>query len=133
VAHELGHWLLEDVGLDPDDERSARYLAGALMLPRAPFLRDVQRTDYDLDELQALHPNASAEMIVCRITQVRSATAWIWDNGKLARVYGVPSDDASIAALVDRVLTLEEPCRDGSARAWPRMDGCWRRVVVVEA
>lgn len=131
VAHELGHWLLDFHGHDARDERAARYLAGALMLPRQRFLRDCAATDYDLDELQRIHVHASAEMIVVRMTQVSAATAWVWDNAKLARVYGVPSDDDSIAALVDRVLTLEEPCRDGRLSAWPRIDGRWRRVLVV--
>lgn len=131
VAHELGHWLLDFHGHDARNERAARYLAGALMLPRQRFVRDCETTDYDLDELQRIHMHASAEMIVVRMTQVSPATAWVWDAGKLSRVYGVPSDDESIAGLVDRVLTLEEPCREGHVRAWPRFDGQWRRVLVV--
>lgn len=131
VAHELGHWLLRDYRMDARDEDAARYLAGALMLPRATFVRDLDATNWDLIRLQGRHPNASAEMIVVRMTQVSRACAWIWDAGKLARVYGAPCDDGSVAALVDRVLTLEEPVAEGSVCAWPIFDGRWRRVVVV--
>lgn len=130
VAHELAHWLLDAFGLDARCEPSARYLAGALMLPRARFLRDMERVDYDLEALRELHPNASAEMIVVRMTQLSSATAWVWDNGKLARQYGVDEDD--VGELVDRVLTVETPVRDGELGAWPIFDGRWRRVIVVK-
>lgn len=132
VAHELGHWLAGEHGLNRLAEPIARYLAGALLLPRHPFTIDCQATDYDLDALELRHPNASAEMIVVRMTQVSPATAWVWDNAKLARTYGVPDDGDSVAAIVDRVLTLEEPCLEGPVRAWPRFDGRWRRVLVVK-
>lgn len=131
VAHELGHWLLEQFGLDHRCEESARYLAGALMVPRDALLRDLGEVDLDLRALERRHPNASGEMIVARISQVRPATAWIWDNGKLARRYGL--DEADVSAFVDRVLSLEEPVRDGDVGAWPIFDGRWRRVIVVRA
>lgn len=37
VAHELGHWLLEDYGLDPRDEDGANSIAAALLMPRESF------------------------------------------------------------------------------------------------
>ena len=131
VRHELAHWLLEDHGHDARDEDAARYLSGALGLPRRPFLADFGRTVLDLDALELLHPHVSAEAIVCRMTQVMPATAWVWDAGKLSRTYGVAEDAASVAELVEQVLTLERPVVEGCVRAWPRIDGAWRRVLVV--
>lgn len=128
IAHELGHGLLEEHGCDPCDEEAARYLAGALLLPRTPFLSDVRESDYDLWELERRHPNASAEMIICRMTQVSPAVASVWDGGRLHRSYGGGPEDAEI---VDRVLALEQPINDGAVRAWPVLDGVYRRVLVV--
>jgi hypothetical protein len=131
VSHELGHALCEEHGLDSRDEESARYLAGALLLPRRPFLRDVLETDYDLWELERRHPNASGEMIVCRMTQVSPATAWVWDAAKLHRRYGLEADDGEAAGVVDRILSAEKPVTEGPIRGWPAFDGRWRRVLVV--
>lgn len=130
VAHEAAHALMREEGMAWRCEPSARYLAGALMLPRARFRRDMARADYDLEALRGLHPNASAEMIVVRMTQLSPVTAWVWDNGKLARHYGVDEDD--VGELVDRVLTVEQPVHDGELGAWPLFDGQWRRVIVVK-
>lgn len=130
LAHELGHWLLEAFGLDARCETSARYLAGALMLPRERFLRDMASAEYDLGQLLARYPNSSAEMIVVRMTQLSPATAWVWDHGRLARRYGLDEDDVS--DYVDRVLTCEEPVIDGAIGAWPVFDGRWRRVIVLK-
>jgi hypothetical protein len=132
VAHELAHWLLEDAGMNPDDEDAAKYLAGALLLPRAPVLHDLKATDWDLLEVQARHPNASAEMIVVRMVQLGPCVASIWDSGKLHRRYGGPVDAAKEAAMVGRVLELEQPVHCGRLSAWPVFDGAWRRVLVVQ-
>lgn len=132
IAHELGHWLLWRSLLDHHDERAAQYLAGALMLPRAVFARDLGAFDWDLDALREQHVHASAQMIVVRMTQVSPATASVWDAGKLHRVYGA-HDIAAARPLVDRVLTTERPERDGGLRAWPAFDGSWRRVLVLAA
>lgn len=132
VAHEIGHFALFRKGEDHTHERSARYLAGALMLPRAAFLRDCQATDWDLDELRRRHPNASAEMVVVRMTQVSPACAWVWDDGAVRRRYG-RSQGEDVEAIVDRVLAEGAPQRDGSLRAWPLLEQGHRRVVVVRA
>lgn len=129
IAHELGHFALKRAGLD-DCEASARYLAGALLLPQTPFFHDAIEFDFDLYFLRTRHPNASAEMIAVRLTQVAPAVAWVWDNGKLARQYGVGRDD--VQWLVDRVLTCEEPVFAGKLDAWPVFDGRWRRVIIVK-
>lgn len=126
--HEVAHVLLYDEALDYLDEAAARYLTGALMLPREHFLRDIATTDYDLFELERIHTNASAEMIVVRITQVSPATAAVWDAGKLTRDYGRGAVDRE---LVDEVLVTERPVRDGNVLAWPKFDGRERRVIVI--
>lgn len=130
IAHELGHWLLHRAGEDHTQEWAARYLAGALLLPRVPFLRDVRATGWDLHALQARHPNASAEMIVVRMTQVSDACAWVWDDGAVKRRYGTASDE-DVEAIVDRVLAADAPLCDGAVRAWPLLERGHRRVVVV--
>lgn len=130
VAHEAAHALMREEGMAWKCEPSARYLAGALMLPRDPFARDMARTGWDLHALRELHPNASAEMIVVRMTQLSQATAWVWDNGRLARQYGI--DEADVSEYVDRVLTVEEPVIDGAIGAWPVFDRHWRRVIVLK-
>lgn len=130
VAHELAHWLLDEFGMDARCEGSARYLAGAVMLPRQRFERDMVAVDYNLAHLRALYPNSSAEMIVVRMTQLSEVTAWVWDNGKLARQYGI--DEADVSEYVDRVLTAEEPVIDGPIGAWPVFDRHWRRVIVLK-
>lgn len=130
IAHELGHWLLHRAGEDHHAEWAARYLAGALLLPRTPFVRDCWASDWDLHHLQRLHPNASAEMIVVRMTQVSDACAWVWDDGAVRRRYGATGDE-SVEAIVDRVLASEAPERVDDMRAWPMLERGHRRVVVV--
>lgn len=130
VAHETGHWLLHQAGEEHRTEWAARYLAGALMLPRAPFLADAKACDWELEELRTRHPNASAEMIVVRMTQVSTATAWVWDDGYVRRAYGADAGE-DVEAIVGRVLAAEAPLRDGAVRAWPLLEQGHRRVVVV--
>lgn len=130
VAHELGHWLLFRDGLNHHDEDAATYLGGCLLLPRETFLRDMKETDWDLDALQLRHPNVSAQAIVVRMTQVSPATASVWDHGRLHRVYG-EHDIEEARRLVDLALELEEPIEVGMVRAWPVIDGRWRRVLVL--
>jgi hypothetical protein len=133
IAHEIGHWAAEHAGIDPQDEHDARYLGGALMLPWAPYRTDMERTDWDLFELQTLHPNVSAEAHVVRMTQISPATASVWDCGKLHRWYGADQlpDYHGDATVADRVLEVERPIVDGLVRAWPVFDGRWRRVIVL--
>lgn len=129
VAHELGHWALARAD-EEDCEDSARYLAGALMLPRVPFLRDLAETDWDLTKLRDRHPNASAEMIVVRMTQVSAATAWVWDNGKLARRYGIPAEAPH--DVINEAVMLEGNIDIGPVRAWTMIDRSHRRVLAVQ-
>lgn len=149
VAHEVGHWLLTRAdaergeAAEPDDaacdelvsrdrdEEACDYLAGALLLPRAPFERDLTRTDWDLFALQELHPNVPASKIALRMCQLSpSASATVWDAGRLHSWTGAP-DLALDRELVSLVLSEDRPARDGNVAAWPVLDGRWRRVVVV--
>lgn len=75
VAHELGHWALHQAGEDHTAEWAARYLAGALLLPQAAFVRDATVCDWDLEELRERHPHASAEMVVVRMTRASTSTS----------------------------------------------------------
>lgn len=130
VAHELGHWALDQAGEDHTREWAARYLAGALLLPRSAFLADCWACDWDLDELRQRHPHASAEMVVVRMTQVSPACAWVWDDGAVRRTYGASAGE-DVEAIVGRVLASEAPLRDGAVRAWPLLERGYRRVLVV--
>lgn len=140
VAHELGHVALERAGED-DSEDGARYLAGALMLPRRAFDRDLRTTAWDLEELRRRHPNASAEMIARRVVQLRDGVASIWDQGRCRARVASPWLDERIAgrrstplerALAQRVLETGEAARPAAlVSAIPVFSGHWRRVVVV--
>jgi Zn-dependent peptidase ImmA (M78 family) len=78
VAHEVGHFALVRAGLH-NDCPGARYIAGALMMPWAPFDRDLTRTAWAMEALRAAHPNASATAIAVRISQLRDAVVTILD------------------------------------------------------
>jgi hypothetical protein len=138
VAHELGHWALERAGED-DSENGARYLAGAFMLPRRPFERDLVETSWNLEALRARHLNASAEMIARRIVALRDAVASIWDQGKLRARVSSPwlPDPFKRASRLERELVAEvleggEAVQaDSMIWAVPVFTQGWRRVVVV--
>lgn len=139
LAHEIGHFALERAG-EPDDEPGARYLAGALMLPRRDFDRDLRQCGWLLTELQARNPNASIEMIARRIVQMRDAVATIIDHGKVRYRSASPwLDDPRLGritkwerALADEAVSTGEPAQ-GGALVWavPVIDPPWERVVIV--
>lgn len=138
IAHELGHWALARAG-EPDSEEGARFLAGALMLPRRPFERDLAATSWDLRLLRARHLNASAEMIARRIVTLRDACCTIVDNGRVkARVVSpwlperfrrLSTFERGLAALALETGETQRP--DQLVWAVPVFDGQWRRVVVI--
>lgn len=138
LAHELGHVCLEQAG-EPDSEDGARYLSGALMLPRRAFERDLAETSWDLRSLRARHTNASAEMIARRIVNLNDAVATIFDQGKVrTRIVSpwLPERYARITRfereLADQVLSTGEAVRgDELVWAFPIFSGFWRRVVLV--
>lgn len=51
TAHELGHWLLDEHGLDARDEDAANYLAAALLMPRCHFAAAVRALSDDIPAL----------------------------------------------------------------------------------
>jgi hypothetical protein len=78
VAHELGHFGQQRAGV-PDLEEGARYIGGAILLPRARFDRDLASTAWSITKLREMHSNVSATAIAVRITQLRDATCAIID------------------------------------------------------
>ncbi len=137
VAHEVAHHLLR-LHSEPDSEVAAGYTAGALLLPRARFDRDLRRT-WDLFHLGRLHPNASAEMIARRITQLRDAVVSVLDQGRLRARVASPW----AATPSPRLTPLERELADAALAggnmqrendllaAYPFFDGVHRRVIVV--
>ncbi len=138
IAHELGHWLLHRAN-EEDSEIGASYVGGALMLPRRAFDKDLGATRWDLNKLRARHPNASAEMVARRITQLRDSVVTIIDGRKQRRIVSPWIEDQHFARLTDwERLAAEEASDVGETvylddlcYAVPVIDGRWRRVIVV--
>ena len=137
LAHEIGHWALERVGEDPRDEAAARFLSGALLVPRRRLDRDLRAT-WRLDALMALHPNASGEMLARRIVELRDAVVTVIDNGRVRARFCSPSVLApSRMTRLERDLAAEalehgHVIEAGAlVHATPIFEGTWRRVIVV--
>jgi len=138
IAHEVAHWALAWAD-EADSEQGARYVAGALMLPRRGFDRDLRDTAWDLQRLRAKHLNVSAEMIARRLVELRDAVATVFDAGRVKRRIASPWLGDQFA----RVSTWERELADlalergelvqGDELVWalPLLDGPWRRVVLV--
>lgn len=141
VVHESAHVLLDAAKVElPDDpeETAVKYTAGAVMLPRVQFSQDVRATAWDLDQLRLRHPNASAEMIARRLTQVREAVITVFDQGRVHRRIASPGMAAPQRVtpieleLADAALGHGKPARANALLgAWPLLDGRHRRVVVI--
>jgi len=140
VAHELGHWALRRARED-DDHPAVRYMAGALMLPRRPFEADLRSSAWDLRTLQARHTNASAQMIVYRIVQLRDAVASIWDNGRLTTRIASPWLPKGLqgkrpsrleSRLAKECLEAGEVLQPSNlVWAWPVFSPGYKRVIVI--
>ena len=138
IAHEVAHYVLRWHG-EPDPEAAARYTAGALLVPRAAYDRDLRETAWDLDELRVRHPNASAELLARRIAELRDAVISIVDQGRVhARVRSpwMPAPPQRLTQaereLVDAALETGAVQRAGELlAAYPLLDGRHRRVIVV--
>jgi hypothetical protein len=138
VAHETAHHLL-DRAAEENSEMGARYLSGALMLPRREFERDLRRS-WNVTEHRAKPVNVSAEMIARRLVQLRDGVATVIDQGRVkARVASPWLLSPSLGRLsrwerelADEALRSGEPVQgDDLVWACPFIDGPWERVVVV--
>jgi hypothetical protein len=137
VAHEIGHWALERVGENPHDEPAARFLSGALLVPRRRFDRDLRAT-WRLDELMAMHANASGELLARRIAELRDAVVTIVDNGRVRSRFSAAHVYAPVRMTrVERELVAEALERGHAVEggplvhATPLVEGAWQRVIVV--
>jgi hypothetical protein len=138
IAHEVAHFVLR-MHREPDGESAADYTAGALLLPRARFDRDLRETGWDLPSLQRRHPHASAEMCARRLTQLRDAVVTVLDQGKVrARVRSpwMPAPPARMTRvereLADAALESGETQKANDLlAAYPLFEGSYRRVIVV--
>lgn len=104
VAHELAHVLLRDHGLDIHNEEAARYIAGALRVPREELDRALRRT-WSIRAMRARF-GASHEMLVRRITQVRPAIATVIDGGRVTVRVASPWLAGRAIATTPRVWEL---------------------------
>lgn len=136
VAHETAHHLLKIYGA-PNTEPNARYLGGALLVPRREIDRDLRSTWNPL-ELQRRHVNASVELIAKRIVAVRDAVVSVFDNGKLRSRVASPwltvsekpsAFERELARAVFESGEAQHP--DELLLAVPVFRDDWRRVVVV--
>lgn len=114
-------------------------MAGALLLPRGEFSRDVPRLGWSIVALGSRHPNASAQMIATRLVQVRDAVATVIDGNRITtRVVspwlGQPAPaSAKELQLAAVSLDAREEVREGDCWATPVVDGEHRRVIVLRA
>jgi hypothetical protein len=135
-AHEVAHWALQRAG-DLDDEDSARFVSGALLVPRRALDRHLRET-WNFERLREHHANASAEMIARRIPCVREAVVTIVDNGRVkARLCSpslaaVPEMTPIESDLLDEALFMERTARESDRLyAVPIISFGWRRVIIV--
>lgn len=144
IAHELGHYTCERHGLE-DTEDAARYIGGALLLPRRSMTRDLVETAWSIRRLREKHIYASATAIAIRITQLRDAVVTVFHMGMGSR--RKPWRRLSPWIVADR--HLERPTRferelaqralDASVETWgdelcyalPIVEGSYKQVIVV--
>jgi len=131
AAHEIGHFVAREAGEDDACDVVANYLAGALLLPRAQFERDLRR-GWDLRALMGRHPYAPAHAIAVRVVQLREASTAVYDQGRLRRRWGRPLERER--ELVTSALETGDAVRiDDLTGAWPVFDGAHRRVIILGA
>lgn len=129
IAHECAHEILARYATD--DERSARYLGAALLVPRRALDRQL-RAGWDLERLMAEHVNASAELIARRVTEVRRASLAVYDQGRFRYRTGTATPLAIERELVEEALATLRPVRIDDLRgAWPVVAGERCRVLVL--
>lgn len=104
VAHELGHWLLDEEHartLDGEEERRADFLGGALLAPRAAFRAALRSLGADLAELAEAFrtTETGAALRLGEVTgqplavvapqrvRVRGPEEWIWPDERTLRAW----------------------------------------------
>lgn len=133
-AHEVGHDLLEYDGWRlsrAEIERAASRIGCALLLPRRPYRRDLQRVGWDLALLEATWPLASAWIHARRIAEVTvdGAVASRWSpSGCVDRVVTddvvIPSSATALERALARAAMAGERVEAGARlRAWPTPSG----------
>lgn len=134
LAHELGHFALERSGL-PQCEQGARYIAGALRLPRREFDRDLRRVGWSIVALQALHPHASAQAILVRIVQLRNASACVVDPTDKTAPWRISPERTPVTEreleLARRAWAAKHELVEDGAVALPMQDALGEHRVLV--
>lgn len=117
VAHETAHFLLQAHGL-PDTESNADYLGAALLVPLPRLLLDLETVGIDLDELQRVHANASATLLVTRVAEAVGGRATLWRDGEL--VWSRPTLSRTLPLIAAQVYATGRPLSvDGECYGWP--------------
>lgn len=138
VAHELAHGLLIAFG-EQESERAARYLGGALLVPRATLRRDLLATGFDLAALARLWPHVSHELLARRVTELRDATGAVFDHGRFRYRFWSPWAVSTREAepreteLADLALREGAQVQAEGECATPLLEPGWRRVIVLRA
>lgn len=131
LAHELGHETAVDAGVAAEvEERVASRIGVALMLPRAPYLRDIANTGWDIEALGELWPLASRWIHARRLAEVTrgDAVASRWTRAGCVSRIGASMSNGGVATPLERSLA-QSVMRGGRAlrnprmRAWPTADG----------
>lgn len=140
VAHECGHILANEAWphLDaPSEENAASRIGVALLLPRAPYRRDLDAVGWQLQALRELWPLASPWILARRIAEVArdGAVASRWSRRScLDRIASdglhigegpspIEARIARAAILTGDEITAEPRDPEQRLHAWPTPDG----------
>lgn len=115
VAHEVGHYLQRRAGL-PDLEEGARYIGGALLMPRRVMNVEIPRVAWSVIKLRARHVNVSELALAVRITQLRDAVIACVDPRGRARPWRRASPWITDPRAVSPTLSRFE--RELAREAW---------------
>lgn len=113
VAHELGHWLLEDYGLDPANEERANRIAAALLMPGDRF-RDSARGS-SIRELAACY-GVRQTAAALRLGETRVYSASIVETP--SRIYVRGAGSACVERLDAKYLAKVVITDDPGRTAW---------------
>lgn len=139
AVHELAHPLLVKADLT-NDEAHAWRLTGALMLPRAAFLRRVRACGGQVERVAAAYPHVSHEMLARRIVDLgEGRILHVWDVEPAENHYRVvspgwrwhlrqptPIEHETMTTALEARAAVELV---GGVRAWCVQDAPWLRVL----